>query len=213
MFSIACGYADTNDAARLASDPVLKLLSDRDAIDGDDLASQPTLSRFENGVRRADLLAMSEALAETVIGRHKRRKKNTKLITIDLDPTADPTYGTQQLSLFNGFYDCRCYLPLAGFLTFDNEVEQYLFCYMLRPGNATVNLGCIGMLKRLLPRLCRSFPKARIRTHSAGLGFTDGSGRLCRPVFILGSVASDPESSRVLLILDGMLFRILCSIG
>jgi len=25
MFSIACGYADTNDAARLSSDPILKL--------------------------------------------------------------------------------------------------------------------------------------------------------------------------------------------
>ena len=47
MFSIACGYADTNDAARLSSDPILKLLTGRDAIDGDDLASQPTLSRFE----------------------------------------------------------------------------------------------------------------------------------------------------------------------
>ncbi len=163
MFSIACGYTDANDAARLSSDPILKLLSGRDAVDGDDLASQPTLSRFENGVRRADLLRMSEALAETVIGRHKRRKKKTKLITIDLDPTDDPTHGSQQLSLFNRFYDCRCYLPLAGFLTFDNEVEQYLFCYMLRPGNATAKLGCIGMLKRLLPRLRQAFPKARIR--------------------------------------------------
>ena len=163
MFSIACGYADANDAARLSSDPILKLLSGRDAIDGDDLASQPTLSRFENGVRRADLLAMSESLVETVIGRHKRRKKKTKLITIDLDPTDDPTHGTQQLSLFNRFYDCRCYLPLAGFLTFDHEIEQYLFCYMLRPGNATAKLGCIGMLKRLLPRLRRAFPRARIR--------------------------------------------------
>jgi len=56
VFSIACGYADTNDAARLSSDPVLKLLTDRDVIDGDDLASQPTLSRFENSVRRADTL-------------------------------------------------------------------------------------------------------------------------------------------------------------
>ena len=115
MFSIACGYADTNDAARLSSDPILKLLTGRDAIDGDDLASQPTLSRFENGVRRADLLAMSTALAETVIQRHKRRKKKAKLITIDLDPTDEPTHGAQQLSLFNRFYDCHCYLPLAVF--------------------------------------------------------------------------------------------------
>ena len=93
MFGIACGYADANDAARLAHDPVFKLLIGRDAVDGHELASQPTLSRFENTVRPRDLLRMGEALAEAVINRHKRRKrrkKKVKLITIDLDPTADP---------------------------------------------------------------------------------------------------------------------------
>ena len=89
MFGIACGYADANDAARLAHDPVFKLLIGRDAVDGHDLASQPTLSRFENTVRPRDLLRMSETLAEAVINRHKRRKKKVKLITIDLDPTDD----------------------------------------------------------------------------------------------------------------------------
>jgi len=163
MFAIACGYADANDAARLCADPVFKLLLGRDVVTGDDLASQPTLSRFENGVRRADLLHLSEALAETVIKRHRQRKRKTKLITIDLDPTEDPTHGNQQLSLFNRFYDSWCYLPLAGFLTFDNELEQYLFCYLLRPGNAPAKQGCLGMLKRLLPGLRQAFPRARIR--------------------------------------------------
>lgn len=163
LFGIACGYADANDAARLVNDPVFKLLSGREAVVGEALASQPTLSRFETGVRRADLLRLGEALAQTVIARHRRRKRKVKLITIDLDPTEDPAHGTQQLSLFNRFYDCNCYLPLAGFLTFDHEPEQYLFCYLLRPGNAATKLGCLGMLKRLLPRLRRAFPKARLR--------------------------------------------------
>jgi len=48
LFGIACGYADGNDAARLGNDPIHKLLLDRDAITGAMLASQPTLSRFEN---------------------------------------------------------------------------------------------------------------------------------------------------------------------
>ncbi len=163
MFGIACGYPDTNDAARLAGDPVFKLLSGRDAIDGNDLASQPSLSRFENRVNRRALLKMSTRLAETVIQRHKRRKRKVKLITIDFDPTEDETHGNQQLSLFNGFYDSWCYLPQAGFLTFDGEVEQYLFCYVLRPGNAPANQGFIGILKRLLPRLRQAFPRAQIR--------------------------------------------------
>jgi len=49
VFSLACGYPDANDSARLASDPIHKLLLDRDPVEGSDLASQPTLSRFENG--------------------------------------------------------------------------------------------------------------------------------------------------------------------
>ena len=48
VFAIACGYPDANDAARLATDPIHKMLLDRDPIEGTDLASQPTLSRFEN---------------------------------------------------------------------------------------------------------------------------------------------------------------------
>src|SRR5436305_13116947 len=48
VMAIACGYEDANDAARLASDPIHKLLVGRDPMQGRDLASQPTLSRFEN---------------------------------------------------------------------------------------------------------------------------------------------------------------------
>ncbi|PID81002.1 hypothetical protein CSB20_04650, partial [bacterium DOLZORAL124_64_63] len=39
IFGICCGYGDTNDTARLNTDPMHKLLLDRDPIDGDDLAS------------------------------------------------------------------------------------------------------------------------------------------------------------------------------
>ena len=39
VFSIACGYPDANDSARLASDPIHKLLLDRDPVEGRDLAS------------------------------------------------------------------------------------------------------------------------------------------------------------------------------
>ncbi len=55
LYAIACGYPDGNDAARLAADPIHKLLVDRDPLAGEDLASQPTLSRFENAVDRAEL--------------------------------------------------------------------------------------------------------------------------------------------------------------
>ena len=106
LYAVACGYPDGNDASRLGSDPIQKLLCDRDPVRGDDLASQPTLSRFENSVGRADQYRMGVALAQTVIERHRRRLgRKVKRITIDLDPTDDPTHGAQQLTFFNGHYD------------------------------------------------------------------------------------------------------------
>lgn len=163
LYGIACGYADANDAARLGQDPVFKMLLDRDPLSGASLASQPTLSRFERAVGPKELMRLSETLAARVIERHRRRKNSVRRITIDLDPTVDPTHGGQQLSLFNSFYDTWCYLPLAGFLTFDDEPDQFLFCYALRDGHATAKQGCLGILKRLLPRLRRAFPKAKLR--------------------------------------------------
>jgi Transposase DDE domain group 1 len=171
MFGIACGYADGNDAARIADDPVFKLLAGRDPLSGSALASQPTLSRFENAVSSGELLRMSEALAASVIKRHRRRKRKVRRITIDLDPTEDATHGGQQLSFFNRLYDSWCYLPLAGFLSFDNEPDQYLFCCLLRGGDAVAKTGCLSMLKRVLPRLRKAFPKAKIRIR-LDAGFT-----------------------------------------
>jgi len=174
IFGIACGYADGNDAARLASDPIHKLLLDRDALTGAMLASQPTLSRFENAPRRAELYRMGEALAQSVIERHKRRLgRRCKHVTIDLDPTDDPTHGGQQLTFFNGHYNTWCYLPMAGFLTFNHEPDQYLFTYVLRPGNAPATRGAIGILDRLLARLRQAFPRARVLVRLDG-GFASG---------------------------------------
>jgi len=169
IMAIVCGYEDANDAARLASDPIHKLLVGRDPVEGEDLASQPTLSRFENSVGRKESFRMGEALADTVIERHRKRLKGrSRLITIDLDPTDDPTHGAQQLTFFNWHYDTYCYLPMVGFLTFDQEAEQYLVTAVLRPGNAPGSAGAVGILRRLIERLREAFPKAKIRVRLDG---------------------------------------------
>ena len=162
VFAIACGYADCNDAARLADDPIHKLLVGRDPVAGAALASQATLSRFENAAGPKLLYRMGETLAEVVIKRQRRAHRKAKRITVELDPTDDPTHGAQQLTLFNAHYDTWCYLPVAGFIRFDEEPEQYLFTYVLRPGNAPAKLGAIGILTRVLARLRRAFPKAQL---------------------------------------------------
>ncbi len=161
IFGLACGYPDANDADRLADDPIQKLLLGRDPVVGDRLASQPTISRFENGAASQALYEMGCELALRVIERHRDRLHGrARRITIDLDPTDDPTHGAQQLTFFNGHYDSWCYLPLLAFVTFDDEAEQYLCAAVLRPGNAPATRGALGVFRRLLALLRIAFPRA-----------------------------------------------------
>src|SRR5438093_2205780 len=91
VFGLACGYADCNDAARLAHDAIHKLLVDRDPIAGRALASQPTLSRFEHAVGGAQLRDMAHVLADTVIETQRRRLKGRATrITIERGPHRRP---------------------------------------------------------------------------------------------------------------------------
>jgi len=169
IYALACGYADCNDAARLGADPIHKALVDRDPVDGEDLGSQPTLSRFENSFGPRDLYRMSEVLLDRIVRRHRKRLRGkVRQITIDLDVTDDPTHGNQQLSLFNGYYDTYCYLPLLGFIRFNDEPEQYLCAAMLRSGTAGCSVGAIGMLRRIIRGLRAVFREVKIRVRLDG---------------------------------------------
>jgi hypothetical protein len=169
VFGLACGYADCNDAARLADDAIHKLLLDRDPIAGRALASQPTLSRFENAVTWTPLRDMAHALADTVIATHRRRLKGRATrITIDLDPTDDPTHGQQELTFFNTHYDTACYLPIVATVTFNDEAAQYAVAAVLRPGTAPATRGAQGILRRLLDKLRAAFRGATYRVRLDG---------------------------------------------
>ena len=144
IFGLACGYADCNDAARLADDPIHKLLLDRDPITGRALASQPTLSRFENAVRRGDLLRdMAHALADTVIETQRRRLKGRRergSRSTSTPPTTRPTASRSSPSstaTTTPGATCRW----SRTVTFNDETEQYAVAAVLRPGNAPADAG------------------------------------------------------------------------
>ena len=169
VYGIACGYEDCNDAARLRTDPVQRLLIDRDPLTGEALASQPTLSRLENGIDGRSLLGMGTAIMDTVMARHRKRLgQRVRCITIDLDPTDDATFGQQQLSFFNGHYGSWCYLPLACFLQFNEEPDQYLFACVLRGGDAPASEGAQAILRRVVARCRQVFGKVTIRVRLDG---------------------------------------------
>src|SRR5438046_1188682 len=105
IFGLACGYPDANDADRLANDPIHKLLLGRDPLDGDPLASQPTISRFENHVGSQALYSLGRELAATVIHRHRQRLHGRGgPTTLRVDPTRDPPPGAQQRTIFTRHY-------------------------------------------------------------------------------------------------------------
>src|SRR5262249_9638404 len=74
-----------------------------------DLASQPTLSRFENAVTIADLWQLRDEFAERFIQSFNDPPLRTSL---DWYPFDDPAHGRQQLIMFHGSYDQYQYLPI-----------------------------------------------------------------------------------------------------
>ena len=155
VFQIACGYEDANDSDDLRSDPGLKIACERLPLTGDDLASQPTMSRLENSVTRSDLYRMGEALLETFIESYDKPPK--KLI-LDIDDTDDPTHGSQQLTLFHAYYDEYCYLPIH---LYEGETGK-LITTLLRPGRRIRGREAAAILKRVLDHLIMVWPKTKI---------------------------------------------------
>jgi hypothetical protein len=97
IYGILADYEDQNDHDTLRSDPVFKLIADRPP-DGPDLASQPTLSRFENAVSIADLWRLRDVFADLFI---QSFDKPPGHLTFDIDPFDDPAHGQQQLTMFH----------------------------------------------------------------------------------------------------------------
>ncbi len=155
LFAIAQGYEDNNDAATLAKDPAFKIMAGKAPESDGDLASQPTLSRFENRVTAKDLRRLSDRLLELYLKTHPGPRKT---IILDMDATDDPTHGKQQLSFFHGYYEEHMYHPL---LVFDGR-DGFPLAAVLRPGNTHASNGALAVLKRLIKKLKKAYPKALI---------------------------------------------------
>ena len=155
LFAIAQGYEDNNDAATLARDPAFKIMAGKAPDSAGDLASQPTLSRFENGITAKDLRRLSDWLLELYLKTHPGPRK---VIVLDMDATDDPTHGKQQLSFFHGYYEEHMYHPL---LVFDGRTG-FPLAAVLRPGNTHASHGALAVLKRLIKKLKQAYPAALI---------------------------------------------------
>lgn len=161
-YAIALGYPDGTDCARLADDAALKVALDQVPVRDVVLASQATISRFENTPTARELARCQRALEDAVLGRLRRRHRGARRIYLDFDPSHDPAHGEQQGVLFNGFYDGYGYLPMFGFLSVDGDPEQYLLYARLRPGTRKACRSVVPALRRIIGKTRQAFPKAQI---------------------------------------------------
>ena len=155
IFGILAGYEDQNDHDTLRTDPVFKLLADR-SPDGHDLASQPTLSRFENLIDIPSLKRLRDVFIDQFLASFAEPPVT---LTFDLDAVDDATHGHQQLTLFHGYYEQYQYLPLV----ITCEQTDDLVMLSLRHGTATASLGADDDLEYLVTRVRAKWPNVRIR--------------------------------------------------
>lgn len=154
ILQIACGYEDADDADTLRTDPGFKAACNR-LPSGYDLASQPTMSRFENALSQKDVYRIAEVLIRQFIASYETPPE---AIILDIDDTDDPTHGAQQLSLFNGYHDEYCYMPLFIF----EGVSGKLITSVLRPGKRPSGKETRAIIKRVVQRIRTVWPSVGI---------------------------------------------------
>jgi hypothetical protein len=150
VYGILAGYEDQNDHDTLRRDPVFKLVADGSPED-DDLASQPTLSRFENAISIKSLRRLRDVFLDQFIASFASPPRH---LTFDLDAVDDPAHGHQQLTFWHSYYDQNQYLPLV--ITCDDN-DQFVMLF-LRPGNVHAALGDDDDLAYLVNRLRQVWP-------------------------------------------------------
>jgi len=168
IFGILAGYEDCNDHDTLRDDPVFKMVAGRLPEDKP-LASQPTLSRFENLVTAAMLQKLIDFTIATGIEwlKQKHGGKLPASITLDLDATDDPTHGHQQLTLFHGYFGQYQYFPLI----ISEPTTKHVFVAWLRPGTVHASLGAEDDLMRVVNALRKERPDIAIHVRGdAGFG-------------------------------------------
>ena len=155
IYQICSGYPDANDCDSLRGDAILKMCNDRLPYSDPELASQPTISRLENSVSPTDMYRMAQALVDVFIAGYETAPP---VIILDADDTNTPTYGDQQLSLFNSHYHGYCYMPVH---IYEGQSGR-LVTTVLRPGRRSKAAAVFALMQRVITRIRQAWPSTRI---------------------------------------------------
>ena len=109
------------------------------------------MTRLENHIDKRTLFEIGELFIKEYIASFP---KPPKKVILDVDDTNADTYGAQQLSLFNDYYDEYCYMPLVIF----DGMNGKLILPLLRPGRRNKSLNIFGILRRVIEYLHKAWP-------------------------------------------------------
>ena len=154
VYGILAGYEDQNDHDALRSDAIFKLIAGRSPEDKD-LASQPTLSRFENAIGPRSLVRLQGVLLDQFIASFDEPPRQ---LTFDIDTFDDSTYGDQQPTFFHGYYGQYQYQPRVITCAENDQVVMAALLF----GTASPTLGVIDDLEYLTQRIRAVWPDVRI---------------------------------------------------
>ncbi len=180
LFGIIADSEDCLDHDDLRDDPLFQMLAGKASGEGP-LASQPTLSRFENSITPRALQRLIDFQITTGVERLKQHHQGQlpQALTLDIDPTDDPTHGQQQLALFDGYYEQHQYLPLM----ISEPTTKHMFLGWLRPGTVHAALGAEDDLLRVVMPLRAEQPDIAIHVRGdCGFGLPKMADRLHTPL-------------------------------
>jgi len=194
VYQIAAGYEDANDCNKLRDDTILKMSVGHLPMTGNQLASQSTMTRFENTPRASELYNIAYVFADKFVESYPCEPP---AIIIDCDDTNSDTHGAQQSSLFNNYYGEYCYMPLHIY----EGLSGKLITTILKPGRHSKGANVFGILKRLIAHLRKSWRNTVIivrgDSHFCSKELMDWSEDQPAVRFITGLAGNSVLNSRV----------------
>jgi hypothetical protein len=117
VFGRLAGYEDVNDAEQLRHDPAMRWIVGGKAAAGR-AASASQMGRLETRwlASGRNLSALADLSGQWIDKVHARRPPRG--VVLDMDSSVSPTHGEQEMSVWNGHYECTCYHPLFVFNQF-----------------------------------------------------------------------------------------------
>ena len=161
VLAIAAGYEDANDLDALRHDPAFMMALGKAPGEAVGLASQPTMSRWENVPDTRTLIRLGREMVDIYCASHDAPPE---AVTLDIDDTFDVAHGQQQLTFWNGFHRERGYAPIHVYETGTGRPVAFI----LRPARTPSGKEVRGHVRRLIRRIRRNWPHTRITLRGDG---------------------------------------------